>query len=217
MKYVPLRQNWYYSPVNIPNLAEIQKEMLFYYNRKYEYSKAFNPKYINIFKRTMNEQDYPATAEYLKSVGLYDKFYRILLSQNQSNAPDDNVKTEETTTGPAVHVDTVDPYECQFSLNIPLQNCNNSYIGFFKTSTPEMLKPAFLENDKRHGSNFAWMPAQYAEEITRAEMIQPILVNTTILHRGISDNADRAICCFRFKPELTDDDIARLGIIIPLT
>ena len=212
IEYSPLRENWFYSRVHIPNLEIIQSEMLACCESTTHKKVAYNSQYVNIFKKDMDQSMYPATIEYLKSVGIYEKFFRILFTQSK---PTVTVDTEKTTDKPAVHIDTIDPYRCQFSLNIPLEYCEKTYTGFYKTSHPELLKPAFAENDYRHAGNFAWMPAEFAEEITRAEVYGPMLVNTTVLHRAISDEPRRKICCFRFSPELDYDDLINIGIENP--
>lgn len=203
MKYSPINKDWFYSYVDIPNLKQIQEEMLFFHSNVNSSYHQVNQYYINLFKESMDISLYPQTIKYLKSVGIYEKFSRILLTHNNN------------TTSPVVHIDTVNPLECQFSLNVPLQNCEGTFTAFYNTEQEDFIKPAFPKDDIRHQGNFAWLNALRAKEIARVETVRPMLVNTTVLHRAISERTNRALCCFRFKPELTSEDIKRMGINKP--
>jgi len=201
MNFIELRPNWFYSYVNIPNLEQIQNEMRVISDKKVlSANRTFNSYYTNVFKTDLEEKDYPVTVAWLKSVGLYTKFFRLLLSQ-------------EKTTGPIVHVDTIDPSFCNSSLNIPLDHCSNTYTGFYKTDKPHLLNSAFPK--ERQNSNAGWLDIAHAVEVCRVETVRPVLVNTTILHRAISEEPKRTICCFRFLPSLTVDEVKRLGVSQP--
>lgn len=203
MKFVEKRPDWFYSFLEIPNLEEIQKEMRFINSKKFiMLNRAFNPYYTNLFRQDMDEKEYPATIEWMKSVGLYEKFMRILLTQSK-------------TTAPHVHIDTVDPEFCNCSINIPLDYCEGTYTAFYKTANPEAITPCFPDKGSQQSRNFAWLPVDQAVEVARVETIRPVLVNTTVLHRAISEEPRRTICCFRFSPELTYEEVQRLGIKKP--
>ena len=51
-------------------------------------------------------------------------------------------------------------------------------------------------------------------EVCRVESNRPLLANTTILHRGVTQNPKRTLVGLRFSPELTTDDLRKINIII---
>jgi len=203
MKFTEMRPEWFYSYVTIANLESIQQEMRVINSKKNPTNfNTYNPYYTNIFKHEIDEKDYPHTKSWLLSVGLYHKFYRILL-------------TQASVTAPAVHVDTYDPMHCNCSLNIPLDYCDNTYTAFYKTDKPELVQPCFPDPGEKQARNFAWLNAEHAVEVAKVETIRPILVNTSVLHRALSDEPRRSICSFRFFPELNLENVKRLGIEKP--
>jgi hypothetical protein len=197
------RPDWFYSFLEIPNLEQIQNEMrAINLKKKITQNRAFNSYYVNMFRQDLDEKDYPATIEWMKSAGIYEKFLRILL-------------TQEKTTAPHIHIDSVDPEYCNCSINIPLDYCEGTYTAFYKTKQPEAITPCFPDKGALQSRNFAWLPVEQAEEVARVETIKPVLVNTTVLHRAISEEPKRTLCCFRFSPELTYEEVKRLGIKNP--
>lgn len=199
--YKSIRPDWYYSFLDIPNLDKIREEMMSYYKSESVEFAFHSPLYKNVFRQNIDESTCPYTIEFLKSMNIYNKFERLLLSNGKTSAS-------------AVHVDTYDPNLCQMSLNIPLEYCEGSYTAFYK-SDRKFFNPGHTENISKTMRNFAWLGIEEVTEITRVEVVRPMVVNTTILHRGINDNPDRSICCFRFTPNLTFDDLKQLGIDRP--
>jgi len=194
MQYSPLNINWYYSYVDIPNLAAITQELI---NLKLSIKDKtqYNQYYSNI-SAIAAHSTCPMLMRYLWSMGLSFKFSRLLYSENMTN-------------GSPPHVDTYDPTFCMYSLNIPLLECDDSYTAWFSTDN----------NNLSQKTPAAGMYATINEndtltEICRVESNRPLLANTTILHRGITQNPKRTLVGLRFNPELTNDDLNRLGIKI---
>ena len=199
--YNSLRPDWFYSYLEIPNLEKITEEMMQFHTSEIVSFATHNPFYRNVFRQHMDESICPHTIEFLKSMKIYDKFERLLLSNGK-------------TTAQAVHVDTYDPTRCQMSLNIPLEYCEGSYTAFYK-SERTVYNIGVPDNVEKARSNFAWLNLKEVKEVARVELVRPMVVNTTVLHRGIHENPKRAICCFRFTPNLTYEDLQRLGIARP--
>ena len=201
--YTPLYTDWYYSYLDIPGLEQIKTELIKFIQSTEEKYKL-NPLYSN-FRAEVVMNKCPLLAKYLSDVGLKEKFNRLLISGD--------VNVEKRAK---VHVDAYDPQFTTHSLNIGLKDYEQSYTAWYKTkriklrdSSPLGLNPS---------TNYAYLFMEEVEEINRIEYkLRPVLVNTTILHKGISDKSTRLICGLRFWPELTNEDIKKLGIENPHT
>lgn len=201
IQYKPLYPDWFFSYLDIPNLENIKKEIIDFINRpndKYE----VNLIYSN-YKREVVLSNCPLLKNYLQSVGIDKKFNRMLVSKDLSLEKKQKV-----------HVDTANPYLTTHSLNIGLIDYENSYTGWYKTNKTHLKDSSEFGLDAN--TNYAYLFIDDVEEIKRIEYDgRPALVNTTILHRGISDKKTRVICGLRFSPELTEEDIKRMGIKNP--
>jgi hypothetical protein len=201
MKYTPLHKDWYYSYVDIPNLDNIKEEIIRLIktsNQKYE----VNLIYSNYTRKTVFK-NCPHLKEYLCRIELDKKFNRMLVSKDLSLEKKQKV-----------HVDTYDPNITTHSLNIGLLDYKESYTAWYKTNKVKLRESS--EFGLNPITNYAYLFVEEAEEINRVEYDnRPILVNTTILHKGISDKKTRLICGLRFSPELTEEDIKRMGIKNP--
>lgn len=201
MNYNILHPDWFYSYLDIPNLEEIKKELVVLFKTGTN-KKEVNQIYSNFFSPSV----LPYCSElkkYLISVGLEKKFDRVLFSRD--------LNAEKRTK---VHVDSYDPKITSHSLNIALEDYENSYTAWYKTDRIQLRDSSEFGLDPV--KNYAYLFLEEAEEIKRLEYHErPVLVNTTILHRGIADKKTRLICGLRFFPELTDDNIKRLGIKTP--
>jgi hypothetical protein len=134
---------------------------------------------------------------------LEKKFNRVLFSRD--------LNAEKRTK---VHVDSYDPRITSHSLNIALEDYENSHTAWYKTNRIQLRDSSEFGLDPV--KNYAYLFLEEAEEIRRLEYHKsPVLVNTTILHRGIANKKTRLICGLRFYPELTDKDILNLGIKNP--
>ena len=190
--YKPVFENWFYSYVEINNLKAIQEELTRLHLSENDRWKT-NDYYTNISAKIALEKCV-ALREYLTECKILDKFDRLLFSSKQ-------------TTAKFVHIDSYNPAYCQTSLNIPLIDCENSYTAFYKSR----IEPRQSTNE----ANFAWLHDYECEEINRVEVIRPMLVNTTILHRGIAPVESRLICGIRFSSPLTHEDALNLKITNP--
>ena len=194
MAYSPLNKDWYYSYVEIPNLEKIVKELMVVRSKAINRIR-YNPYFFNLMANEAIESS-PALMAYLNYLGLADKFFRLLYSENQSN-------------GSPVHVDTYEAKHCMYSLNIPLSNCEDSYTAWFTTNNN------ILRQTIQSPTMFAAAgDDDILTEVCRVETIKPMLVNTTVLHRGICSKENRMMVGIRFSPELSSNDLTRLGVKI---
>ena len=201
MKYTPLYADWFYSYLDIPNLDNIKKEivqLITTSNEKYE----VNLIYSN-YTRNVVFQNCPHLKEYLSRIGLDKKFNRMLVSKDLSLEKKQKV-----------HVDTYNPNITTHSLNIGLLDYEESYTAWYKTDKVQLRESS--QFGLNPVTNYAYLFLEEAEEINRVKYDdRPVLVNTTILHKGVSNKKTRLICGLRFSPELTKEDIKRMGVNNP--
>jgi hypothetical protein len=199
--YNPIRTNWFYSYVDVPNLDSITTELIKLSEDVVHLKRRTNPFYVNVSAEDGIDAC-PTLKCYLQECGILTKLNRFLFSSNQ-------------VTSSVIHVDSYDPAYTQCSLNFALKHCENSYTAFYKTNLTTLIDSGKM--GLHAPSNFAWTYAGAAEEIARVEVIRPMVVNTTILHRGITDNPFRSICGLRFIPELDEENLKQMGIKNPFT
>jgi len=202
MSYTPLYPDWYYSSVHIDNLTKIKEELI-NLQKNAEDRLQRNKFYTNILKNTVYKHC-PLLKKYLHDVGLDQKFHRVLISTDVVS-----------NSALFVHVDSYNPHSTTHSLNIPLLDCDDSFTAWYRTGRKKLND--CLKTGMDPIINYADLPISEAEEIKRLQYSSggAALVNTTILHKGISNRKTRMIAGLRFSPELTDDDIRKMGVKSP--
>jgi hypothetical protein len=205
LRYKSLNKGWYYSFLTIENLDSLTKELIEL--RDSDVKRYYiNKHYINILATDIGDRA-PILTNFLKSAGLDRKFQRLLYSAYYGGAE-------------VAHVDSYDPRYCSVSLNLPLSDCENSYTVWYKTNKKKLRDITTTGRDPTKvghtiGQHFAYLPLDETTEICRAEVVRPMLVNTTILHRGVVPSPNRTICGIRFNSELTNEEVLNLGIQQP--
>jgi hypothetical protein len=189
--YYPLNKGWYYTYIDIPNL-EIIKQELISLSDSCKNKIIRTPGLFNVFRKDI--VDCPEFMSYLASKGLDGKLNRLLYSTGSQ--------------GPNPHVDSGNPYNCIYSVNIPLLYAEDSYTVWYKTDKKYLLDFAKQGKDPNHSYN--WIDISDATEIARIQYTSPAVVNTTILHKASASRPDRIVCGIRFWPELTSDEVDRL-------
>lgn len=195
MTYTPDYPSWYYSYLDIPNLEQIQKELIYVSENCVV---SHNGELFYQYYRQNFIQYTPTLNEYLKQLGLYDKLHKSLFP----------MPNKEHT----IHVDAYDKH-IKYSLNIPLLDYSGTYTAWYDVPV------IFAEQKKRPGqlsNDLLRVPAvatdQNAEPTHLAEITGPMLINTTIPHRRITLNKKRLMCTLKFWPELTLEEVNRLGV-----
>lgn len=191
MIYAPLNKDWFYSYLDIPNLDIIKQELLNLANTTAN-KVVRNTGYFNIFRN--NIVNCPAFMSYLASKGLDSKLNRVMYT--------------EGLLKPNPHVDSGNPNNCTYSLNIPLVDAEDSYTVWYATNKTYLLDRSKLGQNPEQ--TIGWIDIADAYEVARLQYTQPALVNTTILHTGLTTRPSRTICCTRFWPELTPEEVSRL-------
>jgi hypothetical protein len=205
LHYRILNKGWYYSFLTINDLNSLVKELLEL--RDSDVKRYYiNKHYINILASDIGDRA-PILFNFLKEAGLEKKFQRLLYSAYYGGSE-------------VAHVDSYDPKYCSVSLNLPLLECEKSYTAWYSTRKKKLNDITTTGRDPTKfghsiGQHFAFLPLDQTTEICRAEVIRPMLVNTTILHRGIVPRLNRTICGIRFNSELTNEEVLALGIEHP--
>jgi|GEM_PF-6955385 len=199
LRYTPINPNWFYSYVDVPNLEAIRKELI---NAVIagECGVRTNPTAYNIYKEELLGSCHELH-KYLKDMQLLHKFDRLLITKKTSGEADN-----------MVHVDTYDPKYLTQSLNIGLIDYEGSYTSWHATEETKLHDTA--QFGMVPDRNFAFIEMDKTKEVCRLYYdTRAVLVNTTILHRGNAQKANRIICGLRFVPDLTDKELIRLGVV----
>lgn len=177
---------WLYKPIEVNNLAQIQKEILPIILKKIP-NFIFEPPN---FYRLLPEDIVPYAPNYIeliKTIGIYDRW---LLSA---------VITTNRGIITPIHVDNKNWFKNCYGLNIPIVNCEGTYTVWYDTEIGNSL---YEEGDWRDTA-CSQKENTPATEIGRWEMSQPAWINVSIPHQAVSTHMKpRAIISARFDPEI---------------
>lgn len=210
MQYVPRRKDWFYSKVLVPNLVNLQQE------------------FIDLFWQVLGDKIPRTTGFYIvdqnkivvpPSLLTLKDYYDL---SNRWCSINFSVINNRSNYG-GIHYDFVLPAEKYMALNIPLLNCENSFIVWYSGEPGEKIKVrsynnntneiVFSENDNNPGliiDNAHWVQGQ-TDELIRVECIEPMLVHTGQPHQPeVHHNHLRVLLSLRFNPELSDEEFDRL-------
>jgi len=214
-EYMPWNPDWFYTRVNVDQLSQIQSE--FEIIRKEHWHKFCDHDVnendadwwdFSAMPRSIIEPYTPTLVEWFDSLGILDKWSSTAFSVvNKEDKP------------MRIHIDSTLTEQRRVSLNMPFLNCDNTWTVWYdcdidQTEVPTELPPEILHSRFQHDPSLRfgrWGVEQGAQEIARAEMNTPVIVNVTIPHRPISShNLQRILLCHRFTPELTEEEINRI-------
>jgi hypothetical protein len=156
-----------YIPVKIENLNIIQAEVMKLFPAENEtYSTLF---YIQ-----------NSVSEFLKIDSLREQLQRLGLIDNIVSIAFYNLHTTEPKGSP-IHVDHG---ESTFSLNLPIKNCDNTFVNFYTSTT---------EPEKRFSN--ANVPYYYIDDskcrlVDQIEMTQPYIINVKVPHNVVNPNKE---------------------------
>lgn len=201
MKYQPKKPKWLYTKVKIQDLGVIQSELIEVLESSVQ-TTSTNSFYYSVSANQIAALC-PNLILYLYNAGIANIFQRVLFSTD---------KISET-----VHVDSAISSVCSMALNIPLIECADSYLAFYSKKSDSDLIFTDLQgiSSTDRDKNFAIVKPDDIEEIARVEYLEPMLVNTSVLNKGIVTNPNRRMASIRFTRELTVDEVKKLGIKSP--
>jgi len=186
------KPSWFYKPLQIENLEAIQKELLTVLYKKIPNFEN-SPPFFHYTSREEIEPDAPIYTEYIKSLGLLDKWIAspIITTNYHYKFP--------------IHIDNPNWHEMCYGLNIPVINCEDTYTVWYDAEI-NYDKPFQSENDTQTKSVARLIkPGSSSTEIARWHMKDPAWINISIPHAPMSNhNKPRALFSARFSPEIHD-------------
>ena len=180
------KPTWFYKPVEVPNLSLIQKEFQMILPKLIKSDEKY--KYFHI-DRSLIESEVPNYVNFLKSIGLLDRWvYSAIIATDGEEF--------------VIHVDSLDWTERCFALNLPIQNCDDSYTIWYDAKVNVDPVPG---EEKSHRKLARMCHPGTEKEICRMPANTPAWINVAIPHRPYTQhNRLRAIISARFSPELHD-------------
>lgn len=89
-----------------------------------------------------------------------------------------------------------------YSLNLPIANCNNTYVYFYKSDH----KPNIKMNPHKHGFYY-YLSSDLCEKTDSLEMTTPCIINTQVLHNIFNPNSlTRIALLLRLNNKFTEED-----------
>ena len=173
----------YYSPVHINNLSIIQQKVfeLFPKNQIDKNNLFYLANNIELFLNIPElkiELDKLEWTEYIHSFGFY---------------------VVQKTNGSTIHTDTGNR---NYSFNIPILNCNNTFVNYYTTNSKPIRK--VMPNNVDY---YYYDPA-YCNLIDSFEMNSPHIINVLQLHNITNHNSGpRITLLIRLKNELSLDHL----------
>jgi len=179
----------YYRYIDIPNLEEIQKELLSFSN--YE-------KYCDGMTHSWRH-DYSPVKHKLPNLDKFLQRSKVHVGVIKYYALPPKGILGHHIDGPPIGYDKMkfphSFYGPKFSFNIPLLNCKNTYTHWYQCSI-DNLRP--LNQSYHYNGQFiqegymsnAWVPIDNNKivEVIKAETDKPIIIKTDILHSGSNPN-----------------------------
>lgn len=216
--YKPWNPDWRYTKFTIDCLEQIQKEFRYVKDNIWHiYSHNdlvdSDPDYwdFSMMPRSGIEEHVPTLVDWFKRVGILDKWIATAFAVvNKASNP------------MRIHVDSIATDDRRVSLNMPFLNCKNTWTCWYdceldevevppKNITPEILPHLHSRMVYDPPLQKGRWGVEPCNEIDRAEMDSPVIVNVTIPHRPVSGHDEtRILLCHRFTPELTEKEIKNI-------
>ena len=181
-----LQPAWYYKEVLVPELVDIQHELIKVLPQLVDPTEEVTFFYID---KEIIAQSSPSYVKMLQRMNLYNRwsYSAIVTTSGGKEFP--------------IHVDSIGWEDRCYGLNLPLVNCENSYTVWYDAKIIDKLVTE--EYDRRHSGRFC--VAEGATEVCRMPATTTAWVNTSIPHRPETETTElRAIISARFSPEVHD-------------
>jgi hypothetical protein len=184
--YSPVRINKlmkYYSPVHIDNLSIIQQKVfeLFPKNQLDKNNLFYLANNIELFLNIPElkiELDKLEWTEYIHAFGFY---------------------VTQKTNGSTIHTDTGNR---NYSFNIPILNCNNTFVNYYTTNSTPIRKVT------PNNVDYYYYDPVHCNLIDSFEMNSPHIINVLQLHNITNHNSEpRITLLMRLKNELSLDHL----------
>jgi hypothetical protein len=173
----------YYAPIYIKNLKTIQEKVFNLFPKDILEKKVNNlfyiPNNINVFLNI------PELKQGLDELGWtpYVFLFAFYIVQ--------------PTSGTTVHIDSG---EMVHSFNVPILNCDNTYVNFYST-TEQPVMTTYVEYDKK--INYFKFNPSYCELVDKLEMLTPHVIKVKEVHNITNLNTGpRITLLIRLKKEI---------------
>ena len=210
MTYVPYQSDWFYTKVHVPNLENIQQEFTEFF---WKMLGDQVPETAGFFVLDRNDNIPDSLNTLLDYYGLEKKWCSINFSIVNNGVPFGGV-----------HYDAISGPEKYVALNIPLLNCDGSFIVWYsgEPGPPIRIGPynsntqnIIFEGDNNQlavdAGTACWTVGQ-VDELARAECTHPMLVHIGRPHQPVVTHQRlRVLLSVRFKPELSAEEFERLS------
>jgi hypothetical protein len=177
---------WFYKEVVVPELVDIQREVMLILPELISSEEAISFYYI---KRETIESKLPSYTNFISRMGLIDrwKYSAIVSTENGKEFP--------------IHVDSLDWEHRCYGLNLPILNCEHSDTVWYDA---EIIDSLVTDNyDNRNAARLC--KSAGAKELCRMPATTTAWVNVSIPHRPESKNTNlRVTISARFSPEVHD-------------
>ena len=183
-----------YQYINLPNIDSIAEEIL----------KKLPP---NHRKKNMLK-GYPI--EFFDTKTLRDAVSTITSWDNISVIA--LVSTKPHSFLPIHKDDFLGKYQEYYALNIPIYNCDNTHVIFYRTVNKENVGE-HKSQEHGNGENYYQYAESDVEEIEKFYLKTATLFNTQVPHRAINNtNEPRIVLTIRFKSRLDMNKIPTLTL-----
>jgi hypothetical protein len=174
-----------YHYIDLPHLEDISKIVLKHLPPQFYKETLFSMTHPDVFKPCK-----PLVAA-IETIRPWDEIQEIaVISVNNVTAMPIHVDQDNNTT---------------WALNIPIQNCLETYTSFYRVL--ENQTPDVMAHERTYGTVFANYRLDQVEEIDRLYLTKAAFFNTQVPHRAFNFSDEmRIIISVRFK---TECDIAK--------
>lgn len=180
---------WLYKPVDVPNLKEIQQELIPVLEKEVPNYTQIPNKFAYVLRDKI-EPYAPLYTQFINSLGLLDRWHysAFIMVSNGNLFP--------------IHVDSLNWQTRCYGLNLPLVNCEDSYTVFYDA---EIDSSEITERNNPTNSARVIKDDTIAVEIGRWDASKPAWINIRIPHNPVANhNNPRVLISARFRPEIHD-------------
>lgn len=168
--------------IDIPNFAEVQKKLQNLFVRLFD---GANKERVDFIEHDIIKNEIPELYEFFDKNNLSPWCFVVLIRNPQVTAP--------------IHVDGDGEFPIVLALNLPVFNCDNTYMHWFDIPASQF---EFIED---RGNKYKSLPLDYDwkqhKPIESLELTHPCMVRVNVPHNIINDQDNtRAILSIRFNP-----------------
>lgn len=171
-----------YKKLTFNNVEQITQKLLFLARENNPDCRQSKTIDIGLIKQRI-----PELIEQFESIGCYTNICREIISP--------------PFQGTKIHRDGIGENLKQFSINWPLENCENTYMCWWEFNGEMELDSAIDDPAGIKNYDVLLYKETNGRIIGQCEIVEPTLTNIKIFHSVINAGKTRRILSFRFNPE----------------